>query len=292
MADCLHTIDMMTVREVSSHAPRLSELGKRSVVAAIMLPIVAGIVATSASTSAILFAAAAAIGCTEYYRLILGVIPRAAWVGIASAAVMPFCPALLAPNQVGPALFGVVAGASMLTWTIHLFAGPRSTAPDRIGHILAGTLFCSVGLAALSALRSGTDGVAWTAIVLVASWANDTAAYFVGRAFGRNKLWPVVSPHKTWEGLLGGLSGGVLGLLLIHPWLPRYVGLDACVALGALAGILGPLGDLCKSMLKRACHAKDSGRLIPGHGGMLDRIDAILFVAPIIWIVRVSLFPH
>jgi len=282
----------MASREESDHTPELGELGRRVAVAAIMLPIVAWIVATNAWMSAILFAAGSAIACREYYRLVFGAVPRAAWTGIASAALMPLYPALLGPNQVGPALFGTVAGASMLVWTTHLFAGPRSTAPERIGHVVAGMLFCSVGSVALSALRSGKDGVAWTALVLVASWANDTAAYFVGKTFGRHKLWPEVSPHKTWEGLLGGLCGGVLGLFLIRPWLPRYLGLDACVALGALAGLFGPLGDLCKSMLKRAYHVKDTGHLFPGHGGMLDRIDAVLFASPAVWLVRIALFPH
>jgi phosphatidate cytidylyltransferase len=128
--------------------------------------------------------------------------------------------------------------------------------------------------------------------VLIATWANDTAAYLVGSTLGRNKLWPAVSPHKTWEGLIAGLCGGVLGLLAARPWLPRYLSVDACVALGALAGVVGPLGDLCKSMLKRAYHVKDAGHLFPGHGGMLDRIDSILFVAPVMWVVRLTLFPR
>ena len=151
---------------------------------------------------------------------------------------------------------------------------------------MGGLLFCSVGLAALSSLRAGPDGIAWTAVVLGASWANDTAAYLVGRAFGRHKLCVSVSPGKTWEGFLAGLCGGVLALLLIRPFLPRYLDSTACVALGTVAGLFGPVGDLCKSMLKRAYQVKDTGRLFPGHGGMLDRIDAVLFVAPAVWLFR------
>ena len=245
-----------------------------------MLPLVAVIVAADAWVSALLFSAAAAISCWEYYRLVFGAVPFAALTGLAYAAAIPLVPAFAPPDQVGALLFAVVPVASMLTWSICLFAGPRSVAPERAGHIMAGLLFCSVGLAALSSLRAGRDGIAWTTVVLAATWTNDTAVYLVGRAFGRHKLYAAVSPGKTWEGFLGGLCGGILALLLIRPFLPRYLDVTACFALGTLAGLLGPLGDLCKSMLKRAYQVKDTGTLFPGHGGMLDRIDAVLFVAP------------
>ena len=269
---------------------RPGEIGKRIAVAVLMLPLVALIVAWDARAGAVLFSAAAAIGCWEYYRLVFGTMSLAAWLGLVAAAAIPLVPALVAPDQAGAVLFAIVGATSILTWTIHLFGGPRPIAPERAGHITAGLLFCSVGLAALSALRTGEDGVAWTAVVLVSCWANDSAAYFVGRAIGRFKLCVAVSPGKTWEGFLAGLCGGISALLLIRHFLPRYLGIDACVALGALGGLLGPLGDLCKSMLKRAYHVKDTGRLFPGHGGMLDRIDAILFVAPAVWLLRITVF--
>jgi phosphatidate cytidylyltransferase len=271
---------------------RLHELGLRTLVALIAVPLVALVVLLGSGPSALLFGAAAGIGCSEYYRLTLGSITGPAWVGIAAAVVMPLSPALLPAGYVGPVLFGIVAITSMLTWTGHLLVGPRATAPERAGHVMAGLIYSSAGLVALSALRSATDGIAWTAVVLVATWANDTAAYLVGKALGRSKLWPAVSPGKTWEGLLAGLCGGVFALNVIRPWLPRYLGLDTCFALGAFVGVVAPVGDLCKSMLKRAYHVKDASHLLPGHGGMLDRIDGILFVAPIVWIVRVALFPH
>ena len=283
--------ERMSRPQVLRGAIRMSELGRRFLVAVVGVPVVATVIALGARPSAILFGAAAAIGCAEYYRLTTGPISGAAWVGIAAAAAMPLAPVVLPAARVAPALCGIVVGSSMLIWTIHLFAGPRAQAPERVGHLMAGFLFSSVGLAALSALRAGANGVAWTAIVLVATSANDTAAYFGGRALGRNKLWPAVSPQKTWEGLVAGFVGGILALLIMRPWLPRYVGADACVALGTLVGVLAPLGDLCKSMLKRAYHVKDTGHLLPGHGGLLDRIDGVRFVAPVIWLVRAILFP-
>lgn len=276
------------IREVRERE-RSADFGKRAAVAVLGLPVVGWLVAIDARASVVLFSTAAAVATWEYYRLVFGVVPPAAWIGLAAAATMPLIPALVSPGEAGAVLFAIVGATSMLTWVASLFGGTRATAPERAGHVVGGTLFCSFGLVALSALRAGKDGVAWTAVVLVAAWANDTAAYVVGRFAGRLRLWPAVSPGKTWEGALAGLCGGILALLLVRPFLPRYLSVAACVAIGVLSGLLGPLGDLCKSMLKRAYHAKDTGHILPGHGGILDRIDSILFIAPAVWLFRLAL---
>jgi phosphatidate cytidylyltransferase len=111
----------------------------------------------------------------------------------------------------------------------------------------------------------------------------DTAAYYCGRALGRHKLAPRISPGKTIEGSIGGLIGAVLaGLVSRMTFFPEIPLIDAML-LGAAIGILGQLGDLAESMLKRGADVKDSGTLLPGHGGMLDRIDSILFSAPLLY---------
>jgi phosphatidate cytidylyltransferase len=128
------------------------------------------------------------------------------------------------------------------------------------------------------------DGLAWVIAALVITWANDTAAYFAGRFLGRHKLYPEVSPNKTWEGFAGGLVGSVGGMSIARAFFfPVFTAAD-CLLLGVAGGILGPIGDLCESMLKRAYGVKDSGRIIPGHGGILDRIDALLFNAPLVFV--------
>jgi phosphatidate cytidylyltransferase len=118
--------------------------------------------------------------------------------------------------------------------------------------------------------------------VLIVVWVGDTAAYFVGRSFGVHKLAPAISPGKTWEGALGNLLGSVLG-----GWLFAYV-TDAPVRLmlgaAVVASIAGQVGDLLESVYKRAAEVKDSGTLLPGHGGVLDRIDALIFAAPAVWV--------
>jgi phosphatidate cytidylyltransferase len=259
-----------------------TEVGKRVGVAVLVLPPVGWLIWRGGPWSAGLFGLGAAIAAWEYYRLALGPRDPAAWIGVATAAVLPLLPWAARGGDVGAALFVCLAAASMLAWGYHLARGPRAEAPVRVGHLLAGLLFSSVGLVALSALRMRPDGVAWTAAVLVGTWANDACAFFGGKALGRHKLMPKVSPGKTWEGFLCGLAGGAAALLLVRTLLLAPLGWLDGVVIALVAGTFGPVGDLCKSMLKRAYHVKDSGRLFPGHGGMLDRIDAVLFNAPVV----------
>lgn len=117
---------------------------------------------------------------------------------------------------------------------------------------------------------------------LAAVWAADTFAYFAGRALGRRPLFPRVSPKKTWEGAAGGLVGAVAFVALMKAIaLPVLSWLDVG-AIGLLGGVAGPLGDLSESLLKRSVGVKDSGRLLPGHGGALDRLDAMLLAVPLV----------
>jgi len=121
-------------------------------------------------------------------------------------------------------------------------------------------------------------GAGWLLLVLTAVWITDTAAYTLGRLWGRHKLWPAVSPGKTVEGSVGGLAAAVLWTAVFGHWLGLSVGHG--LALGAVLGVVGQLGDLAESKLKRWAGVKDSGAILPGHGGILDRFDSLLFNAP------------
>lgn len=138
-------------------------------------------------------------------------------------------------------------------------------------------------LAFLPLLRELPHGVGLIILSLGAAWLSDTGAYFAGRFFGRTPLHRALSPKKTVEGYVGGLVVCALGLWLIA-WLsvPYFGPLDV-LALAALAGTLGVLGDLTESLVKRATGVKDAGSIMPGHGGLLDRIDSLLFVAPVMY---------
>jgi phosphatidate cytidylyltransferase len=123
----------------------------------------------------------------------------------------------------------------------------------------------------------------WLMFALLLSWAGDTAALYVGRAFGRHALAPVVSPAKTWEGAAGSVIGGVIaGLVYAHFLIPS-AGIAQVLLLSAAGNIAGQLGDLCESAMKRGAGVKDSGTTLPGHGGWLDRIDSSLFSVPIVY---------
>jgi phosphatidate cytidylyltransferase len=155
-------------------------------------------------------------------------------------------------------------------------------APVRVGLAVLGAVWPGLLLSTLVPLRS--FGFGWIILTLTVTWLNDTGGYFAGRFLGKSKMFPRISPKKTWAGFVGGLLASIAGAiiareLMMIPGLPVW----GAAIIGAGAGLLGPLGDLSESMMKRAFGAKDSGRLLPGHGGMLDRIDALFFNSP--WVL-------
>jgi phosphatidate cytidylyltransferase len=155
-------------------------------------------------------------------------------------------------------------------------------APLRVGIAVLAPIYCGLSISALGFLRDFPRGGWWIVLALVVTWFNDTGGYFAGRLLGKHKMYPRISPSKTWEGALGGAAattaGAVLMKIFFIPELPLY----GAVIIGLGASLIGPLGDLSESMLKRGFGAKDSGKTLPGHGGMLDRIDALLFVSPFV----------
>ena len=146
----------------------------------------------------------------------------------------------------------------------------------------AGLLFVVLPLSTLVRLHGiPATGRALLLFVLVLVWAGDMLAYFVGRSFGRVKLAPQLSPNKTWEGAAGNLIASLAVAVAFSLWLRTSV--VHMLAMAALANIAGQAGDLLESAYKRSAGAKDSGTLLPGHGGMLDRIDALILAAPVVW---------
>lgn len=142
---------------------------------------------------------------------------------------------------------------------------------------LAGVLYIG-GLGAYFILvRQLPDGMLWTILALVTAWVTDAGAYLVGTRWGQHKFFPRISPKKTWEGALGGAVAAPLTLLALGVLL--HLPLLHCLSLGLLIGLAAIVGDLAESLLKRQIGVKDSSNLLPGHGGMLDRLDSLLFTA-------------
>ena len=176
------------------------------------------------------------------------------------------------PQQPGslPAWGLTLAGAFYVAWLLSHFILLRSLSAPA----LHASIFTPLGM---------QPGVAWIYYACAITWLQDTSAYFVGRQFGRHKLAPILSPKKTWEGAAGGMIGAILTGLVCVWLLGLPITLLQGALLGLVGGIVGPLGDLSESLIKRQVGLKDAGSLIPGHGGILDRADSLLFTIPILY---------
>ena len=177
------------------------------------------------------------------------------------------------------AVWIIILGA--MAWSL-LQDDPLQDASVRIGWLLGTPIYVGGTLSAVAMVREFDPTGAWVLLTMVLAWGSDTSAYFVGRKFGTTKLAPRISPKKTLEGSAGGLAAAVIGAVIMSAFLPGMTILDA-IALGILGGAAGQAGDLMVSVLKRSSGVKDSGGILPGHGGILDRVDALAFTAPATW---------
>jgi phosphatidate cytidylyltransferase len=212
-------------------------------------------------------------------------------VAVVVAILVLFAGNFAYPDQTGP----VFGGLSLSLLVYCAFRSPV----ERVMADASASIFCllyvGLTLIALPALREQTNGPSLVAFLLCVVWAGDIFALYIGRAWGRLKLAPALSPNKTWEGTLGSLAGsllaagGLLGLEHLFTtqwdkvWLSYPENLWYWMGLAVLVNVAAQVGDLAESALKRSAGVKDSGSLLPGHGGVLDRIDALLFAAPVLW---------
>lgn len=231
----------------------------------------------------------AAIGLHEFYAMALpgrsGEGLAAILLGTALAAAVQFCPHL-------PALLGTLVLIVLLLALLFLFRyRDIATVGGDLALALFGILYVPLLLSHAGLLRHFEHGREWVALVLLVVMAGDSLAYFCGMSFGRHRLYPAISPKKSVEGAVGGLAGGLLGALAARAWLLPVLGPVDVLAIGVGVGAASQLGDLVESMLKRSCGVKDSGALFPGHGGLLDRLDSLLFAFPltyyyVLWCMR------
>lgn len=227
----------------------------------------------------ILVAVAAAL--YELYRLVFPADRFARWCGcgfgVAVAAVVQW-------PQWGVPVLPVLIGGFFLCATIHMF---RATTLERfvprVGCTCFGVCYVALGMATLYWLRTADHGRTLVTMTIGMAALSDTFAYAVGRTIGRHKLAPIISPNKTLEGFIGGFGGSVAAALICRAILWPELVLWPLVGLGLLIGVIAPVGDLIESAIKRGYHVKDSGALLPGHGGVLDRADAYIFSAPAVY---------
>ncbi len=171
--------------------------------------------------------------------------------------------------------------------------GDMQTAATRAFAMGFAPLFVGIPVTLLAVLRRdlGSDGPGYVLLAIMFAWFGDTGGYFAGRFLGRHKLYEAVSPKKTVEGAIGSLGGSVVGALMAHFWFLPSLSLAHGISLAIVAGVFGQAGDLGESILKRSFGVKDSGAIVPGHGGILDRVDALMLTSAVtylysLWFLR------
>jgi len=233
----------------------------------------------------LLATAASGIAALEVFRMTHPGDGVSQGAGVVSTAGVTFALAFFAPDVA--VLVGVLVGVPLVGMLVPLVRlGQIPTAALRIMTGGAVPIYVGAPLGLLALLRRdfGADGPSLVLLTLFLAWLGDTGGYFVGRFFGKKKLYEAVSPKKTREGLGGAVLGSLAGALGMHFTLLPSLGLHAALVLGLAGGLLGQAGDLMESLLKRSLGTKDSGGIIPGHGGILDRIDALLVLAPVVYL--------
>lgn len=282
-----------------------SDLALRLMVAAVGIPLGVALVWAGGMVLAAILVLVALGATDEFYTMARkkGLFPHR-WVGM-SGVVVVIGAVAVDPRFAVLATVGwlVVVAMTLMDLTGIIWRpGPAGPAMSSAGVTLLGFIYGGGTLAFALLLRNlpegvggGPLGVRWEGAFvlmfpLIVTWMGDSSAYFAGRRFGRRKLIPAVSPKKTVEGGIGGLVGAVGTAALLHILVLSTIPglaltLHWTVAIGFILGCTAQIGDLAESVLKREAGVKDSGSLLPGHGGILDRFDAILFNVPLCWIL-------
>ena len=278
----------------------LGNLAQRFLVALVAIPILLVLLYyhRPEPTWALIFAASL-IAMHELFAMLLPVADRRAALVLGGLAVAAFywlddplalagyagLPRVLvraaAAGSTIPLLLAVVAPGLYFLFRFRDIPSVASRyAATVIGIVYAGYLTTYLAKLKLIDPQHGGDTVL---VVLIVAWAADTGGYFAGRFLGNAKLYEAVSPKKTWAGAWGGLAGSIAGVAVLKLVSAHYLSWLDVALIAIPGGILGQLGDLTESLIKRSAGVKDSGALLPGHGGLLDRIDAVLFIAPYVY---------
>ncbi len=279
-----------------------SDLGKRVAVAAVGIPAAVAVLYAGGFWLGAVLAVVAALGALEFFRLAgLGGGRPFPLAGAGAAALMALAGAVrTSPGSAAPLLWALSLSlflfcAAASVWTRGATSGPLVAAASTLAGAVytGGTLTYAIFLRYLgeasgpqTAASPALVGTALVAYPIAVTWLNDTYAYFGGRRWGRRKLIPSVSPGKTVAGSVAGLVGSVVtGALLGELVFVRWLGVPVGPVMGGLGGavlsVAAQVGDLAESLLKREAGVKDSGSLLPGHGGVLDRFDALYFTLPV-----------
>jgi len=271
---------------------------KRVLTAVVLIPLVIAVIFVSPKWPIVLMG----------FILLIAGLALWEYLGLANAigaktprvAVMVCLAVLLAAVFRRPDLMTPVIGAISLTlFVVCTFRSPLERVLPDTAYSVFGLLYVGLSMSTLYLLSAEDNGPSLLLFLLLVVWAGDIAALYVGRAFGRWTLAPRLSPNKTWEGSIASVAGS-LAVAALLVWLGgvltarsiEYVSYPGSyvhwIGLAALLKVAAQIGDLAESAIKRAAGVKDSGKLLPGHGGMLDRIDALLLAAPVLWYAQLA----
>lgn len=203
-------------------------------------------------------------------------------IGVLSCAVILY--GIIAPDYRDPLLYMFAASMIAMSFVMIFRHGKYSVTDAAL--TLFGIMYIVLLFSFIARTRLMTNGAHTVWIIFAGSWGADTVAYFIGRQFGRRKLLPKISPNKTVAGSIGGLIGGIVFVLLIGIFIKPYVKAISWfdfASMGLVCGLFSQVGDWTASLIKRFAGVKDFGKLIPGHGGVLDRFDSVMLTAPLIY---------
>ncbi len=253
----------------------------RLITAAVGIPVLAVVVWVGGDVFVVVVAALAALGAIEVCEMARSrnLTPSRPAASVFSVViVLSYYYASGTIDSILEHPWLVIVTVGIAVFALVLIYSPIEKIQDRnAGLTLAAVVYPGALLAHAPLLRGTEQGLEWIVFLLVVTFSSDTGAFFVGKAIGKRPLAPKVSPNKTWEGAIGGFAAAILAAIIAALALDIDAGLPLIAVLGALMGVVGQAGDLFESKLKRLADVKESGRLLPGHGGVLDRLDSIVF---------------
>lgn len=271
---------------------------QRILVAVVGIPLLLAVLCWAPDwATALLLAALSVIAAHELLTAVCGAEKAKRWMALPAVtgalviAAVYFSGEHYADSPAGTVLRWLIAAAvlALLLASVLTYGRPGALVLQDVCVMAVAGLVIPWAFSCMLQLRMLPHGAGMVLMPLVAAFCSDSAALFTGMACGRHKMAPLVSPHKTVEGALGGIAGGVVGMVIFRivfyfcTLVPLHIGW--CVVIGLAGALMGELGDLSFSVIKRQVGIKDYGRLLPGHGGVLDRFDSVLFAAPMIWMI-------